>query len=314
MKRTASVSLLSGVMCLAFSALYAQSLSTVEVAFKELNGLINVRDVALTADHQEVYFTIQSAFGELSQIAYMKKTGEKWSEPQLMHFSDRFSDLEPFLSPDQKTLYFASNRPLTDTAVTPKDYDIWCVKRAGKNTPWGKPINLGAPVNSSHDEFYPSVALNNNLYFTMDAPTGMGKDDIYVARYKNGRYEEPVLLDSAINSNGYEFNAFISPNEDFLIYTKYNSKGGLGSGDLYISRKDSDNRWTPAENMGNIINTKLMEYCPFYDQENETLYFTSRRKTIETRKFETFADFQQHLMDGENGLSKLYKIKIRLHP
>ncbi len=313
MKRKIWITFVTYLFCCGLTALYAQSTPKVEVAFEELNEFINVRDVAISTAQDEVFFTIQSAFGEIAQIAYMKKTDGKWSKPELMPFSDRFSDLEPFLAADQRTLYFASNRPLSDTSSAPKDFDIWYVKRSDKNAPWGKPVNLGAPVNSEHDEFYPTVALNNNLYFTMDAPSGMGKDDIYFSEYKNGTYGQPQLLDSAINSDGYEFNAFISQNEDFLIFTKFNNEGGLGSGDLYISRRDSNNKWTQSENLGPAINTRLMEYCPYYDQENSILYFTSRRKNFEPKKFATFAELQQYMMDGENGLSKIYKMHIKLH-
>lgn len=72
-----------------------------------------------------------------------------------------------------------------------------------------------------------------------------------------------------------------------LLYTKYNSKGGMGSGDLYISTRDGNGNWTEAKNLGAPINTKFMEYCPFYDQANEMLYFTSRRDDLQSRKFAT---------------------------
>lgn len=313
MSRKIRIIIITFFVCAGITEIYAQQSLKVEVAFEELNMFLNVRDISVSTDQDEVFFTIQSAFGEISQIAYMKKSTGGWSTPELMGFSDQFMDLEPFLSPDQSVLYFASNRPLSDTSHTSKDFDIWYVKRSDKNASWSQPINIGAPINSEHDEFYPTVARNNNLYFTMDGPSGMGKDDIYFSECKNGVYSQPQLLSGEINSDGYEFNAFISQNEDFILFTKYNNVGSIGSGDLYISRRDHDNKWTTAENLGDIINTRFMEYCPFYDQEDETLYFTSRRKTVESQKFENLADFQQYMLNGENGLSKIYKVKIRLH-
>ena len=304
------------LVCLLFSGfnlLHAQKKLNVEVAFKELNDYVNVRDVAVSSDQKEVYFTIQSAFNEIAQIAYMTHSEGKWSSPELMDFSGRYSDLEPFLSPDQKTLYFASNRPLDGTSTEVKDYDIWCVKRSDIASPWGQPINLGHPVNTKNDEFYPSTSINNNLYYTMDAASGMGKDDIYFSAYKDGTYSAPQLLDSNVNSDGFEFNAFISRNEDFILFTKYNSEGGIGSGDLYISRREAGGNWARSENLGTIINTTFMEYCPFYDQDNEILYFTSRRNTIKAQKFASAKDLTSYLMEGENGLSKIYKVKIKLH-
>lgn len=283
----------------------------VEIAYPQLNKFVNVRDFCISSAQDEVYFTVQSPFQEISQIAFMKKINGAWSLPELIGFSGGFSDMEPFLSPDQTTLFFASNRPLDATSAMEKDYDIWYCKRPDKNAPWSAPINMGYPINSDQDEFYPSVSSNHNLYFTMDAPSGMGKDDIYVSRYQNGEYQQPEILDSAINSDGYEFNAFISKNEDFLIFTKYNHEGGYGSGDLYISRKDENNRWTEATNMGAEINTKFMEYCPFYDEDTETLYFTSRRNSIERQEFEDFSVLESYITASENGLSKIYKVKYK---
>src|SRR5690606_5138669 len=201
---------------------------------------------------------------------------------------DGFMYLEPFLTHDGKRLFFVSDRPLDD-ASQKKDFDIWYVTRETKNSAWSAPINLGAPVNTEYDEFFPTLSDNNNLYLTIDAPNGLGKDDIYVAEWNGNSYNSPVLLNSNINSSGYEFNAFISNNEDFLLYTKYNAKDGMGSGDLYISRK-TNGIWQKAKNLGATVNSKAMEYCPYYDEKNNILYFTSRRDELLPKAFKSIAD------------------------
>lgn len=294
------------------SSSLAQSVSKIEFAIDQLHKFQNVRDFCISRNNDEIYFTVQSPFQELSQILTMKKSKGKWSKPQLMPFSTRFSDLEPFLSPDQTKLFFASNRPLSDTAKSEKDFDIWYVERKSIKEDWSKPIRLESPVNTENNEFYPSIAANNNLYYTSDAQGGMGKDDIYFSEFLNGNYQKPQLLDSNINSSGYEFNAFVSQKEDFIIFTKYNSEGGFGSGDLFISTKDANNQWTISKNLGGIINTKWMEYCPFYDETNEVLYFTSKRNSIQPKKFKNAEVFHQYLIESENGLSKVYKVKLDL--
>ena len=109
-----------------------------------------------------------------------------------------------------------------------KDYDIWYVERNNTIENWTKPINLGAPVNSSLDEFYPTLTENNQLYFTMESPIGLGKDDIYFCELNGNEYLKPQLLSNKINSEGYEFNAFISKDESFLLFTKYNASSTNG--------------------------------------------------------------------------------------
>jgi hypothetical protein len=149
------------------------------------------------------------------------------------------------------------------------------------------------------------------LYFTSEAPNGVGKDDIFFCKWED-KYSPPILLDTNINSSGEEFNAFISRNEDFLLFTKYNSEGGLGSGDLYLAKKEKGGAWSKAQNLGVNINTKFMEYCPFYDEKNEILYFTSRRNSIQPRKFKNVADLQETILRSESGLSKIYKVEFKI--
>lgn len=276
----------------------------------ELNKYHNIRDFCISSDENEVFFSIQSPNQELSQIVVVKN--KKWKNPILLSFCDGYSYLEPFLSKDGNKLYFASNRPHNQTDTTKSNFDIWYVERKSSNNDWSEPINIGNPVNTENDEFYPTLADNGNLYFTMDSKLGLGKDDIYCCKWNGTEYSKPILLNNNINSDGYEFNAFISKDESFIIYTKYNSKDGYGSGDLYISRKDVNNQWKLAENMGNTINTKYMEYCPFYDSNTNTLYFTSKRANLLPRKFQNTEQYLETITGSHNGLSKIYKYKLKI--
>lgn len=279
----------------------------------KLNEFLNVRDFCISRDGDEAFFTLQSPSTAISQIAVIKKENNDWLDPELLPFCDAFTYLEPFLSSDGNRLFFASDRPLDDSSLEKKDFDIWYVDRPHKDAQWSEPKNMGKPINSDLDEFYPTLSDNNNLYFTMDAPEGLGKDDIYFSKWEDGHYLEPVLLNENINSNGYEFNAFISKKEHFLIFTKYNEKDGHGSGDLYISKKDQNGKWQKATNMGLPINSKYMEYCPFYDEDNQLLYFTSRRETITSKKFKDINDFKSYIQNNPNGLSKIYSTSIKLN-
>jgi len=290
----------------------AQDINAITVFDKKLNSFLNVRDFSISEDGDEAFFTIQSPNQDISQIAYIRKDKKNWSESQLLPFNDAYSYMEPFLADSGTRLYFASDRPSDKTKTEKKDFDIWYVERKNKNSEWSEPINMGNPVNSDLNEFFPTLSDNKNLYFTLESPTGMGKDDIYFCKWENNQYSDPKILDENINSTGYEFNAFISKKENFILFTKYNEKGGQGSGDLYISQKDSQGKWQKAENLGTPINTKFMEYCPFYDEKKQVLYFASRRSNISPKKFKNISDFQQYVNKGENGLSKIYKVPFTI--
>lgn len=208
-------------------------------------------------------------------------------------------------------MYFASNRPLLETDIVSKDYDIWYVERKNTSSEWSTPINMGTPINTEKDQFYPSVAANGNLYFTTETENSLGKEDIYVSQMVNGKYTTPKNLGENVNSEGYEFNAFISPDEKFLIFTGYNRKDGIGSGDLYLSYNENGN-WSPVKNLAQGINSQQMDYCPFYDISTNTLYFTSKRSNIKDRKFTSINDFITEISKTENGFSRIYKTNIKL--
>lgn len=298
------------VLCL--NQVIAQNQNEITQFNSALNKFLNVRDFCISEDGNEAFFTIQSPLQDISQIVFIKKELNGWTEPELMPFSTSYMDLEPFLSHDGKRLFFVSDRPLNDSSKEKKDFDIWYVERNGPQQKWSIPKNIGSPVNSDLNEFYPAVSKNNNLYFTLESPNGLGKDDIYLSRWENGAYSIPQLLDENINSTGYEFNAFISKKEDFILFSRYNEDDGLGSGDLYISLKDEKGDWQKAKNIGTPINTKYMEYCPFYDEPNQTLYFTSRRNNLPPKAFDSVSDFQEYINQSNNGLSKIYKTHFEI--
>ena len=270
----------------------------------------NVRDIAISPNWKDIMFSAQSVMGNVSTIITIRKNENEWSSPKVASFSGQYFDLEPFFSRDGLKLYFVSSRPLDNSSAEAKDFDIWYVERQTVNDNWSEPKNLGSPINTEHDEFYPSISENGNFYFTRDNPELKRKDDIYISEFKNEIYTEPKALLDTINSFGYEYNAFIAPDESYLIYGCYNRKDGFGSGDLYISHK-TENGWTQSENLGDQINTPKMDYCPFV--MNNTLYFTSKLDNTRT-DFQTSLTIEELIKEFnkyDNGLSRLYQVSIQ---
>ncbi len=278
--------------------------------FEHLKQFTKVRDFSISKSGDEAYFTIQSPLEEISVIAVIRKVNNRWEKPEIAPFSGFYKDLEPFLSPDNKRLYFVSNRPSHPDSTKTKDYDIWYVERKNVQTAWGIPKNLGKPINTSGDEFYPSVAKNGNLYFTSVRPEGKGEDDIYFSKWNGKSYKEPISLNETINTKGYEFNAYVAPDESYLIFSGYNREDGLGSGDMYISLKKNQGNWTKARNLGVDVNSKYMDYCPFVDEKSKTLYFTSRKSSIKPFEIKRLDDLKNELIKYENGQSRIYSARI----
>lgn len=242
-----------------------------------INTSASERDFALSPNGQELFFTLQGPRNTIQTLVYCQRlpNGE-WSKPAIAPFAGHYSDLEPAFSPDGKKLFFSSNRPLKGDQ--PKDFDIWSVEKVQDH--WGEPVNLGTPVNTSSDEFYPSVTNSGNLYFTAAYAGGVGKEDIYIARWEKDHYEHPETLGTEINSRTYEFNAFVLPDESLIIFTSYGRSDDMGGGDLYYSRKDAQGQWKEARHLDKLSSSKL-DYCPFISFDGKVLFFTSERHAVQ---------------------------------
>ena len=261
------------------------------------------RDMAISPTGDEMFYTLQYGGGRISSvIMYCKKTNGKWSKPQVASFSGQYNDLEPAFSPDGSKLFFSSVRPITGTEA--KDHDLWFVTK--QNGIWTNPVNLSTPVNSSKDEFYPSIAKSGAIYFTrvMD-----GKDeDIVMCRFINNSYDTAVSLPDVINSTGAEFNAFVDADEQFIIYTAYKRTGNFGSGDLYISKKDNNGIWKEAINLGNKINAQGLTYCPFVTADKKQFFFVSSRGGFRSpfKKQQNIEELKKQMHSPLNGWDNIY--------
>ncbi len=226
------------------------------------------------ADATEFYFGV-NVYGK-NEIRYSKRTGNNWSKPKTILSHDRYGYNDPFLSPDENRLYFISDRAL-DGVGEKKDIDIWYVERTEKG--WSTPINAGPNINSDSNEYYSSFTEDGTMYFSSNkhAPEERNSDyDIYYSTSIRGAFQKAVVLGDAINTEDYEADVFIAPDESYIIFcaTRENS---FGQGDLYIGFKKADGTWTTAVNMGDKINTQNYEYCPFVTKDGKYLFYTSNQ-------------------------------------
>jgi hypothetical protein len=88
--------------------------------------------------------------------------------------SAKFEESSASISPDGKTLYFASNRP-----GGLGGFDIYRT-RILPSGEWGEAYNLGPDVNTAYDEDFPNISLDGfTLYFSSKGHNSMGGYDIF---------------------------------------------------------------------------------------------------------------------------------------
>ncbi len=233
------------------------------------NGLTEFGSV-FSKDGNTFYYAIEP--NGKAEIHSIKFVNNAWSKPEVILIHEKYGYNDPFLSPDEKRLYFISTRAL-DGKGNPKDYDIWYVERKGNG--WSEPINAGDKINSPKNEYYMSFTKTGTMYFSSNRNTEERSNDynVYSSKSSNGEFQTPVKLNNAINSDAYEADVFVAPDESYLIFSA-EKPGGYGSGDLYISFRNTNGTWTDARNVGKEINGGRSEYCPFVTADGKYFFYT----------------------------------------
>lgn len=222
----------------------------------------------------EFYFGVDN--NGKSEIRYSTRVGNTWSKPKIFLIHDRYGYNDPFFSNDGNRLYFISKQAL-DGAGEPKDVDIWYVEK-GENG-WSEPINAGTNINTEGNEYYISFTADGTMYFSSNGHAeneNRSDHDIYYSKYINGEFQKPVALGNEINTEDYEADVFIAPDESYIIFCS-SREGGKGQGDLYVSFRHSNGSWTQAVNMGEAINSQNYEYCPVVTHDGKYLFYTSNQ-------------------------------------
>ena len=205
---------------------------------KDLKTRFNESTPVFTKDGKTMYFTknnsINGKRGQNENKVTLLKLykaifiNDEWGSIQELPFnSDQYSVAHPALSPDEKTLYFASDMPGTIGLS-----DIFKVSINTDGT-YGKPENLGAEINTEGRETFPFLSNDNELYFATDGRPGLGGLDVFVSKINNdGSYEEVQNLGEPINSKQDDF-AFIINSKNRNGFFSSNRENGHGLDDVY---------------------------------------------------------------------------------
>ena len=268
------------------------------------------RDVAMTPDGNEFYFGVAVGNYGYVTILYSKLQNGRWSAPEVVPYLNdpEIMNLEPCISPDGQKFFFLSNRPDIARGDSVKgDQDIWVMDRVEDG--WGMPYNPGPPVNTEDEEYFPSVTRDGTIYFTRNAK-GSRLSYIYRSRLVDGVYQPAEKLGPEINSGPAQYNAFIDPDERFIIVPTPDRPDSFGGTDYYISFRKSDDSWIGPFNLGARVNTPgRAEYSPYISPDGKYFFFMSVRLPDipeKTAKNITYRDLQQIHNNPQNGSSDIY--------
>ncbi|MBK9422429.1 MAG: OmpA family protein [Flavobacteriales bacterium] len=176
----------------------------------------------------------KKAFG--CDIWISKKVGNNYSEAIMLNLRPEQEKNDtsvvtighPTLSKDDGMLIFSSNMKGGQGGK-----DLWKVMLDKSGMPTGQASNLGKEINTAKDEMFPFLRENGNLYFSSNAPGGMGGMDIYMAeKTGDGAWGHVENVKYPVNSSGDDFSIIFDGSEERGYFTS-NRPGGKGEDDIW---------------------------------------------------------------------------------
>ena len=204
------------------------------------------RDIVFTPDGNEIFF--RRSIGLIySTIFHTKKENGKWLEPEVFEYctDTRYKYLEPFITADGKKLFFVSNKPVS--GEEPGSYDIWVSEKNNRNE-WGEPYNIGEPVNTGGNDYFPTLTKDGVLYYTA-LDTSLKEEFIYRSKFVNGKYTKPEKLNEKVNGGKARYNAAIAYDESYIIVPMYGTSDSPNNTNYYILFRDENDHWSNPINL-----------------------------------------------------------------
>jgi len=153
----------------------------------KLNSNINSKayegDAYITPDGLTLYFSTArySEDGNLDLYYSTRTSGGDWGPAKSLGstINTKYDEDSPYISRDGRTLYFSSRGH-----NTMGDYDIFQSKYDSIGHKWGRPENMGYPINTPDaDSYYRLAPDGTYAYLSSYRIGGYGEKDIYTISY-----------------------------------------------------------------------------------------------------------------------------------
>ncbi|WP_044200805.1 OmpA family protein [Flammeovirga sp. OC4] len=175
----------------------------------------------------------------------------------------------PAITADGKELYFTARNERENEDIFKSNFF---------NEEWSAPQRV-EELNTPFNEGTCSISADGTIMiFTSCESTrermGYGSCDLFITQKIGDQWSKPQNLGPSINSRDWESQPSLSADGRTLYFVS-DRKGGYGKKDIWVSHLNAYNEWTPAENLGETINTYDDDISPYIHSNGHTLYFSS---------------------------------------
>ncbi|MBX2960624.1 MAG: PD40 domain-containing protein [Flavobacteriales bacterium] len=165
---------------------------------KNINTKYHESSASYSNDGKTLYFVSNKEGGFGEHDIYFSKWDDvkkEWGVAVNVGptINTKYNEESVVIHPDGKTLYFSSQGH-----ETMGGYDIFMSKLQDDGVTWGKPENIGYPINSVDDDvFFVINASGRRGYYSSFKADGFGEKDIYMITFLGP--EKPVQLSAEDN-------------------------------------------------------------------------------------------------------------------
>lgn len=193
--------------------------------------------------------------------------------------NNEYPDYSPVISLDGSALYYTSRRPWEDKKsdnfkdVSTNFYteDVY-VSYMDFDSTWTSAIKLDF-CRPDRNEATIAVSSDERKIYLYEDTTGNG--DVYYSDFYSQKFNEIKKLDnSEINTEAWETHCYLSLDKSKMYFVS-DRPGGFGGRDIYVTKKNEDNTWGKAENLGANINSAADEDSPFLSVDGKQLFYSS---------------------------------------
>ncbi len=188
-----------------------------------------------------------------------------------------YEDLNPVLTADGNTLYFARKHTPTNTGGRRDPQDVYLAEMV--NGSWSASRNAGPPLNTPDADNVCAISSDSKrLYYFIRRTASSGYFG-YRERNLSGWSDIKETGLEVTNRSDY-LESCLAQDEQTILFTA-NTRDNIFAGrdhderDIYVAMRKYDGTWTRPVNLGQAVNSTGDEYSPFLAADGRTLYFAT---------------------------------------
>lgn len=246
--------------------------------------------IEMSSSGKELCFNVRDTAAKEWRMYYVQKKLFGWTEPVVAPFADSGFGYSPKFSPNGNQLCYGRKGVL-----------YYCKKENGE---WSKPVEIPGAVNSKGYECDVSFTADGKIYFAGNGrPEGKGQCDIYRCAAPKKGCEEVEHLENLSSAAG-ECILSVSPDEKYIVTTRYVRKQGKNALDLFVGFKKTDGTWTIAQRLPELFNSKSTNHSPKFSPDGKYFFFnqTTLDEKREMKKYWVSTEIFKELNTANNEL------------